>query len=159
MGNVFNPYPSQIRNLQILTADTVLGLAGVWAQIGAGYVVPDGQAIRLGHGSLAGQDNAQGRLYFDMVDDAAGPEDGMVRIVARNPSLTRAIILFQGSTNKGRAGAADDRYAQIPFPAIGDFIPENWVIAVEILPDLAADTVDVSACFFYMDIEAAEYRA
>lgn len=153
-----NGYASQLKTSDILTADVTLGATTAWTEIGS-YQVPDGTAIMLGNGSLIGQDNAQGRLYFDIIDDAAGAEDGMIRIVAVNPTQTKEFILFQGSTTKGRSGDADTRAAQIPLPEQKDFVvPENWYIKIKMKPDAAGDVVDVSACTFLCDVIAFDYR-
>lgn len=158
MGKIKNPFPTQIGTANILTADVTLGAAGAWTQIGS-YTVPDGTAIMLGQGNLSGQDNARGRFYYDIVDDAAGAEDGDIRIEARNPNQTDIRILYQGTTVKGRSADADTRTGQIPFPENGIWVPENWTIRVFMNPAAAGDVVDVSACTFLMDVMKADYVA
>lgn len=153
---VKNVYPFQLRNLAVLTADTLMGV-GVWVQVGAGYTVPAGRALKLGFGNLSGQDNARGRFYCDMVDVGATAEDGEIRIVAMNPGRTQKIIKFQTSTVAARSATADDRTGQIPFPENPGWIPEDWTVAVEMLADAAvADTIDVSASTLLMDCQMGD---
>lgn len=151
-----NGYPDMITTGDILTADVLLGQPGTWIEIGS-YQVPRGTAKELGLGRLSGQDNARGRLYIDIVDDSAGSEDGILRICAVNPTGTREVILWQGSTIAARGGDADTRAAQIPFPETDYIIPEDWFIKVKMNPAVAADTVDVSACTFLMDCLTYDY--
>jgi hypothetical protein len=155
---VTKEYPSQIKTADILPADVTLGAVGVPTLIGK-LTVSSGTAISLGVGDQEGQDNAEGRLYVDIVDDTAAAEDGMLRFEARDPNETETYILYDLSTIKGRAGDADTRAAQVPFKAQNFWIPENWSIQCWMRPDAAGDVVDVSASTFLADCMKATYRA
>ena len=158
MGKVSNPYPDQISTVDILTADATLGLTTAWTEIGR-YQIPAGNAIKVGQGTMRGQDNAEGRHYCDLIDDAAGAEDGKYRVVAVNPTQTKNIILYSGTTTKGRSGDADTRAAQVPLAERGGWIPENWFLTMQMQPLAAGDVIDVSACTFLLDIMRADYAA
>jgi hypothetical protein len=152
MVRAISPYPAQLTAVELLSAaDVTLGGVDGWWEIGA-YPVPDGMGVELGQGKLAGQDQATGRLYFDIVDTVAAPLDGLIRIEARNPTQTRIKILWQGSTTKGRSANADDRTGQVPFPESGFIVQENWTIRTYMKPRVAGGVVDVSACTFLCDV-------
>ena len=158
MGNVLeaNKREGQLRTGDILTADVTLGAVANWTTIGS-YTVPDGVAIMVGTGTSGSQADAQGRCYFDIVDDAAGAEEGMIRVVAVDPENTSRITLMEKSTTTGRSGDADTRSGQIPLPERGPWLLPATKIQVEMKPDAAGDIVDVSACTFLLDTTKAVY--
>jgi len=142
---------------ELLTADTTLGAAGVFVQIGEGYEVPAGQAIQFGQGTIRSQEGAVGRIYIDMVDDAAAAEDGVVRLVVENPTGTERVEIGRWPTERLRSGDADTLVNQLTFPLDGRWFPANSRIIIEMAPDEADDTIDVSACTCLVDIMRAPF--
>ena len=157
--NVERAFASQLTMADFMAANVTLGAATVWTELGS-YTVPRGQAVKLGYGRLEGQDTATGRLYYDIIDDTAGnatAEDGLIRIVAVNPTQTKSNILFQGSTTKGRSGDADSREKQIPFPehSMG-WVPQDWTIRIQMKPNAAGDIVQYVYSVLLMDCMVAD---
>lgn len=153
-----NGYESQLVSKDIITADVTTGSStDTFYQIGS-FEVPFGQAVELGLGVNAGYDNARGRLYADLKDAVPADVDGMVRIVMYNATRTKSKILWQGRTEKLRAGTADDRQSQIPFPQTGVVIPEKYFIDIEFKPDAGGSVVSAANSTVLIDCIQYDYE-
>lgn len=143
---------SQPRGFQkILTAADILSGSDVvisdttnFNRIGS-YTVPAQTQVSFGYGR-ADQPFNQGYMYVKLVDDAAGDEDGVLRLVQENASGTRKIVVWEGRTEE-LDGDANDKQKRIALPEQIDFprVGEDSILALEFKAD-GADTIDVSAC-------------
>ena len=129
----------------ILSAsDVVVSDTTNFVRIGS-YTVPAQTKIAFGYGR-PDQPQNQGYLYVKLVDDAAGDEDGVLRLVQENATGTRKIVLWEGRTEE-LDGDANDKNKRIPLPEKTEFplVGEDSILALEFKAD-GADTIDVSAC-------------
>lgn len=150
-------FPATLDENQLLTDDTVLGVIGGFVPIGEGYEIPAGTALMFGQGKIRGQDAAVGRIYIDMQDDTPGNEEGTVRLLVEDPAGTEKVEIGRWSTERLRSGDADTLAAQLTFPADGRWFPPHSTVIIEMAPDVADDTIDVSECVILMDVMRAPF--
>lgn len=152
-----NPYRSQFNAGTLLDDADVTLVASQFVEIGR-YTVPAGTGICLGYGGLTGQDNSIGRVYMDLIDDAAGDEQGLIRIELRNPQDRTEMVLWEGRSEALRTLNATPDFAEmLPFPQMADMATEDWAFVVLMKAD-AADVLNVSACTVMMDYTVFEVR-
>jgi hypothetical protein len=145
-------YPSMLTAGDLLAADAVC-TAGVPAYLGA-YTVQAGEAICLGIGQFASFEAAAGRIYADMIDDAAGAEAGILRLSIWSAQNKPLKILKEFHTSQLKTSATD-LTKQMPLPEQTEMITEDKKLVVEFI-SAAADTIDVSACTLQVPITKYE---
>lgn len=151
---LINPYRSALTAADLLDADTAC-VAGKFVEVGR-YTVPAGMAICLGYGGLAGQDQAEGRIYSKLQKAGPAAVPGMVRLVLLDPQDRPVETLFEARTEQLETSATD-RTQQMPFPEHPAKFGEDWTLSFQLKGD-AADTVDVSICTLFMEVTTFTVR-
>lgn len=131
----------------LIKADTVC-VAGNPSKLGE-YVVPAGELVSVGYGSLAGQESAQGRIFLDIQSDTKA-ENGIIRISAHSPQNRPREIIREYRTEVIRQ-AESDRTKQVPFPEHDLWVTEDKKIVLEFIAD-ADCTVSKAKSKVLMDI-------
>ncbi len=149
MAEIFR---SAFTQADLINADTVACIAGNPIKLGE-YVVPAGELVSIGYGTLNGQQNATGRIYADLqslTDDVAAAVDGLVRISAFSPQDRPKEILREYRTETLRQNETD-RTKQVPFEEHQLAVSEDKKIVFEFIAD-ANVTVNKSKSKILMDI-------
>lgn len=144
-------YRSAFTKSELISGDVVCA-AGQFNRLGA-YVVKAGEAISVGFGNQSGQQNAQGRIYIDLKDNAAAPganTNGLLRMVAYSPQDRPVEIIWEARTESLRTNSSD-RTQQNPYQEHDLMVPEDKKLVLEFLPD-AAVTVGKANSTVLMDI-------
>lgn len=150
MSKLSKPYASQIEK-DIFSSSDVTCVAGKWIEIGrktSGF----GEAFAVGVGTIATQMDAIGRLYMNLVNDAAGAYNGMVRFEIHDPQDNVVMKLLECRTEKLRTRLATPALTDMmPLPQMNVAIQPNSALVVMFNAD-AGDVLDVSACDAAIDI-------
>lgn len=113
------------------------------------YVVPAGELVKVGYGSLEGQQNSPGRIHADMQSSTAAV-DGLVRISAFSPQNRPYEIMREYRTETLRQSETD-RTKQVPFPEHDLYVSEDKKIVLEFIADSDV-TLDKAKSKVLMDI-------
>lgn len=132
---------------QVLTTTTYTEVARI--------TVPVGVAYALGYGTMAGQDNAQGRVYMDTETSTPAEIKGAIRIDLHDSQDRVVKTLFEARSEETHTSVSDRRQ-QLPFPSISDVATQNMAIVVKMKAD-AALTPSAANCSWFMD--ATEFDA
>lgn len=111
-----------------------------------------GELLAVGYGSESGQNNAQGRIFIDIKNNAASPGaalEGTVRLQVYSPQNRPLVILGEWRTETLRTGSGD-RTKQIPFPENMYWISEDKKLVLEFAPD-SAGTVGLANSTILID--------
>lgn len=146
MAEIFR---SAFTQANLISAASVACIAGNPIKLGE-YVVPAGELVSIGYGTLNGQQNATGRIYVDLQVAAGTPADGLVRISAFSPQDRPKEILREYRTETLRQNLTD-RTKQVPFEEHQLAVSEDKKIVLEFIADTAL-TVDKSKSKILMDI-------
>jgi hypothetical protein len=135
-----------------LTMSTVMDAAtkavssSAYTKLGQ-WVVPAQNSYGMGYAEQSGQQNARGRLFIDIKDNAVAPGvnvDGMLRIMAIDandaPIGPNGGVIGEFRTETLRSGA-NDRTLQLPFPEHGLFLTEDNKFIFEFKADAGAPTI------------------
>lgn len=137
--------------------DTAL-VAGQYRRVGL-YTCPAATAVGAGYGDLAGQETAEGRIYFNAVDDAAPGVafDGYVRLSVLDPQQRVLATIYQGRTEDLRLGAADQRLRRVLKEIPQAWITQDYSMELQINPD-AAVTFGAANSTLLMSVTSARAR-
>ena len=138
----------------LIGATTVTLVVNEWKEIGS-VTVPADQLIGLGYGSQAGQDDAVGRIFVDLVDNTGTPVDieGLFRIMITSSNdlpLGARPVLIEYDLATLRLGETD-RAGRLPLPFTGimlskdkkfKFLVKNTASSAQTL-ELADSTAEV----------------
>jgi hypothetical protein len=116
------------------------------------YTVVAGELVSVGYGNLDGQENAQGRIYLDLKDNATTPLEvnGVVRLSVYSPQDRPIEIISEMRTETLRTSSSD-RTKQISFPEHDLMVKEDKKIVLEFIPDANA-TISKANSTLIMDI-------
>lgn len=145
MAEIFR---SAFTQADLISSATVSTVAGNPIKLGE-YVVPAGELVSIGYGSLNGQQNATGRIFIDL-QNATVPVEGLVRISAFSPQDRPKEILREYRTETLRQSLTD-RTKQVPFEEHQLAVSEDKKIVLEFIADVTG-IVDKSKSKILMDI-------
>ena len=114
----------------IIGAATVTLVKNEWKEIGS-VTVPADQLIGLGYGGQAGQDDAVGRIFVDLVDNTGTPVDiaGLFRIMITSSNdlpLGARPVLIEYDLATLRLGETD-RAGRLPLPFSGIMLSKDKI--------------------------------
>ena len=141
MAKIQNPFSSALTRADFIpdAVASVVCPAGRFTELGR-FIIVAGVAIALGHGELAGQDAAHGRIFADIRDAGTTPGlviNGLLRFDIHTPQDFVERTLWQERTENLRTSATD-RQQQIPMPIIPDVVGEDWFLVMKFRPDATA---------------------
>lgn len=116
--------------------------------------IPAGIGEAVGYSSLEGQDSAAGRIYANIMDNAAAPGaavDGVLRLDIHDPEDHVVRTVWEGRTEKLRATAADPG-THLPLPLTGPGIGESWSLVAKFKADVAGKTLGSANSTLLVDI-------
>jgi len=128
-------YPSTFTKNELITGDKAI-ISGEITRIGA-YKIQAGEEISFGSGQLAGQDNATGRIYMDLRDNAAAGGaalSGNVRLVVYS-SQNRPLEIVREFRTEDLATSATVKAQQTPFTEHAIWAREDQLLVLEFIPD------------------------
>jgi hypothetical protein len=134
MSQVKEMYRSSMSVDDLITAATVVCNAGVPTKLGE-YKVQAGEMIALGYGEQSGLDNAVGRIFADIRDNAASPGasvKGKLRLSVFSPQDRPLQILAELDCDIVNDNETD-RTKQTPFPFNKTFISEDKKLVLELI--------------------------
>ena len=146
MAEIFR---SAFTKADLIKADSTVCVAGNPTIVGE-YVVPAGEMVKIGYGTLEGQESATGRIFVDLQLAAGTPADGLVRISAFSPQNRPKEIMREYRTEVIRQSETD-RTKQVPFAEHDLFVSEDKKIVLEFIADSTV-TVDKTKSKVLMDI-------
>lgn len=141
MAQLKEIYRSSLSHDELISAATTVCNQGVPTKLGE-YVVQAGQVIALGYGEQSGLDNAVGRIFMDIRDNAASPgavAKGKVRLSIFTPQNRPDRILGEWDIDILNDNAAD-RTKQTPLPFNRIFLQEDKKLVLEFI---AKNTVTI----------------
>lgn len=126
---------------ELFKAATVAVNAGEINRLGE-YKIQAGEEISVGAGLLAGMDNATGRVFMDIRDNAASPGaalSGTIRLQIYS-AQNRPIEIIREWRTEDLATTATDKTKQLPLPEHDVWMREDQRLVLEFIPD-ASGTV------------------
>jgi hypothetical protein len=144
-------YRSALTQADLISGATVVCNAGQYNKLGE-YKILAGEVLAVGFGPQSGMDNAQGRIYADLRDNAAAPGvavNGMLRLEVYSPKDRPMVTVFEFRTEVLRTSAAD-RTKQIPLPEGDFFLSEDKKYVLSFKPD-ATVTIGKANTFIILD--------
>lgn len=149
MAQVKERYRSSLDE-EMLTGDVTL-VPGVPVKIGE-YKVQAGEVIGMGFGSQSGLDNAVGRIYADLKDNAATPASlkGKLRFSVYSPQDRPLRILHEFDLDIINDNQTD-RTKQTPLPFNQVFLTEDKKLVLEFVSKAAA-TLKKTNCRMLFDV-------
>lgn len=111
-----------------------------------------GELLAIGFGSESGQNNAQGRVFVDIKNNAASPGaniEGTIRLQVYSPQNRPLMILGEWRTETLRTGAGD-RTKQVPLPEHHAWLSEDKKLVIEFQAD-SAGTVGLANTTILID--------
>jgi hypothetical protein len=127
-------YRGSLSEEEMIGAATVTCLKGVPTRLGE-YKVQAGQVIALGFGEQSGLDNAIGRIFMDIRDNAASPGaivKGKVRLAIYTPQDRFQQNLGEWDIDILNDNSTD-RTKQTPFPFNKTFLTEDKKLVLELI--------------------------
>lgn len=125
-------YSSAFSLDKLLTGDVTV-TKDVPTRIGE-YIVEAGEKVSLGLGSYSSLQDAVGRIYVDLKDDADANADGVVRFSVYSPQNRHIKTLKEFRTERLRQGATDFSKA-FPLPKSDFNLTEDKKLVVEFIAD------------------------
>jgi hypothetical protein len=143
MAQIKEQYRSSMNTGKILnTGATVTCLPNVPTKLGE-YKVQAGEMIALGYGEQSGLDNAVGRFFADIRDNAVAPGgalNGVLRLSVFSPQDRPLQILAEYDTDIVNDNPTD-RTKQTPFPFNKTFLSEDKKLVLEFISSAGASVV------------------
>ena len=137
-----------------VAVDTATPVINTWYKVGTGYTIPAQQTLHFGYGTPELPDN-QGYLYADMLEAAATPMVGKIRLVQSNAQETVKFVVAEynmasthGSvTNKAMQIALPE---QTQFPLVGEDSQLYLEVSVGVVP--GTGVVDAGVTHVYIPV-------
>jgi hypothetical protein len=137
MANRDNRFRSALTKAELMSGDLAL-TAALYNKLGE-FIIPAGLQVAIGVGDSNGQENAQGRIYINLVTAASALIPGTVRLsmwTAQN-----RVIKVVDEWRTEALQTSTDRTKQIPLPFTGDWLSKDKKYILEIMPDAGGLTV------------------
>jgi hypothetical protein len=131
-------YRSALTESDLVSGDVAL-VVGQFVKLGE-RKIEAGELLAIGYGMQSGQNNAQGRIFMDLRDNAAAPGvevNGTVRLQVHSPQNRPIKILGEWRTETLRSGETD-RALMIPLPENFTWLSEDKKLVLELQADAAA---------------------
>lgn len=146
---IMNPYRKVFDVNEFVDSASVALVANVWTETGR-YTVPAGVVAALGYGSIRGQEDAEGRFYFNPRTSVPADINCEIRLELRNAQDRVVAVLWEGHTILTRTSTTDRRQ-QIPFPELVQHRASEDYSFVMMLRVTSAVTLDRAQTTLYMD--------
>lgn len=134
-------FRSALTQNDLISAATVAVTAGQYTILGK-RTIQAGELLSIGFGDESGQNNAQGRVFMSIKDNAASPGadiSGTLRLSVYTPQMRYLTNLGEWRTETVSTGTGD-RTKMVPLPENIYQLSEDKILALEFNPD-ASGTV------------------
>jgi hypothetical protein len=147
-------YRSSLSEQELINTATVSVLANQPVKLGE-YVVRAGEMIMLGYESKAGLDDAVGRFYANIKDNAGTPVElqGKLRLSVFSPQDRPIQILAEFDTQIVNDNPTD-RTKQTPFPANNIFLSEDKKLVLEFISRTTATVSKANSVILFDTTQA-----
>jgi hypothetical protein len=144
-------FRSAFTKAELISGDVAV-VTGQYNKLGE-YKVEAGETITVGYGGQGGMDNAVGRIYGAIMNNAAAPGvemKGKIRLSIHSPQNRPLKIITEFRTELLNTNASD-RTKQTPLPEHVEVLTEDKKLVLEFLPD-AGGTVGKANSSLIFDI-------
>lgn len=149
-------FRSALTQNDLISSATVSCPAGQFTKLGE-RKIEAGEELSIGFGLQDGQENAQGRIFADLRDNAASPGavvSGVFRLQVYSPQNRPMFILGEWRTETLSTGSGD-RTKQVPLKEDQYLLTEDKKLVLEFMPDA---TVTIGKTNTKILLDTTEYE-